>query len=108
LLNAQKVWLNRCINQAVVVNIWKTIPNAKELMEQNNHHWQQYLEKLNDSNFDQIISYQNSTGTQLETKLSDSLSHLINHGTYHRGQIIQLLKHERTTLPATDYIFWIR
>jgi uncharacterized damage-inducible protein DinB len=77
-------------------------------MKQNIQYWQQYLKKLNDSNFDQIIFYQNYTGTQLETKLSDSITHLINPGNYHRGQIIQLLKHERTTLRGTDYIFWIR
>jgi uncharacterized damage-inducible protein DinB len=77
-------------------------------MKQNIQYWQQYLKKLNDSNFDQIIFYQNYTGTQLETKLSDSITHLINPGNYHRGQIIKLLKLEITTLPGTDYIFWIR
>jgi uncharacterized damage-inducible protein DinB len=108
LLSAQKVWLNRCTNQAVMVNIWETTTNTKELMEQNNQQWQDFLDKLNDTDFDQIITYQNFSGIQFETKLSDILTHLINHGTYHRGQIVQLIKPEREILPQTDYILWAR
>lgn len=35
------------------------------------------------------------------------LRHLVNHGTYHRGQIAAKLKRLGVEPPATDLIFWV-
>lgn len=74
----------------------------------NHERWKAFLEKLEDGDFAKIINYQTTSSVAFQTKLNDILTHLINHGTYHRGQIVQLLKNERETLPATDYILWVR
>ena len=33
--------------------------------------------------------------------------HLVNHGTYHRGQIAAKLERLGVEPPATDLVFWI-
>ena len=37
---------------------------------------------------------------------ADSLLHAVNHGTYHRGQIVMLLRMLGAAFPDTDFILW--
>ena len=37
---------------------------------------------------------------------ADVLRHVVNHGTYHRGQVAALLKRHGVGYPETDYISW--
>jgi uncharacterized damage-inducible protein DinB len=36
------------------------------------------------------------------------LRHVVNHATYHRGQVASKLKRFGVEPPATDFIFWVR
>ena len=108
LLTAQKVWLNRCINKDEDFELWSMKQDLVDFLNQNTLDWLNYLESLENSSFENSINYQNTKGQEFNTLLKDILIHIVNHGTYHRGQIIQLLKEERITLPQTDYIFWVR
>jgi uncharacterized damage-inducible protein DinB len=36
------------------------------------------------------------------------LRHVVNHATYHRGQVASKLKRLGVEPPATDFIFWVR
>ena len=108
LLTAQKVWLNRCINKHGDLELWSIEQGLADFLNQNTAGWLNYLGILEDASFENFISYQNTKGQEFNTLLKDILFHLVNHGTYHRGQIIQLLKEERTTVPQTDYIYRIR
>lgn len=108
LLAAQKVWLNRCLGDEISVNLWESDENWNNLRLDNQKEWKNYVQSLEENDFEQIISYQTSTGIPFKTALKDIFTHLINHGTYHRGQIIQLLKEERDIVPATDFILFDR
>jgi len=37
---------------------------------------------------------------------AEVLRHVVNHGTYHRGQVAALLKLHGVDFPETDYISW--
>ncbi len=39
--------------------------------------------------------------------LSDALVHLVNHGTYHRGQVVTHLRQLGKTAPSTDYLRYL-
>jgi uncharacterized damage-inducible protein DinB len=43
----------------------------------------------------------------LEAKDSDILQHVVNHGTYHRGNVTAMLRQLGHTGVATDYIFYL-
>ena len=108
LLIAQKAWLNRCVNKYEDFELWSIKQDLVDFLNQNTLDWLNYLESLENSSFENSINYQNTKGQEFNTLLKDILIHIVNHGTYHRGQIIQLLKEERITVPQTDYIFWVR
>ncbi|MGZ3946389.1 MAG: DinB family protein [Mucilaginibacter sp.] len=110
LLAAQQVWLTRCQGDPFTGVLW---PDWKadtfvKIIEENSKGWLNYLESLTPADFNKQIHYKNIKGDEFENKLSDILSHAINHGTHHRAQVGQYLKSGGTDLPFTDYIFYIR
>lgn len=57
----------------------------------------------------QTIVYKNMKGDAYENSVEEILYHLVNHGSYHRGQIITLLRESGVTqLVSTDLIAWFR
>jgi uncharacterized damage-inducible protein DinB len=38
----------------------------------------------------------------------ESLLQLCGHGTHHRAQLVNMLRHSGVTAPATDYVVWLR
>ena len=114
LLAAHLVWITRCLDLPPAnVELWPPLGDNrfdfKAIIAQNYHALITYLNALQETDFDKIISYKNSKGEGFKNKVSDILAHLINHGTHHRAQIGQLLKSNGfENLPITDYIIYIR
>jgi uncharacterized damage-inducible protein DinB len=54
------------------------------------------------------VIYQNSIGNSYENSLSDVLTHIVNHGTYHKGNITAMLWSLGKKSLSTDYIVFIR
>lgn len=110
MLSAQITWLSRCEPFAYVPNIWqvRTLEEVETDFELYHKKWMTFLNHQQNEDFEKIIIYLDSKGIEFKTVMQDILTHLINHSSYHRGQIVQLLKEERDELPATDFILWIR
>jgi uncharacterized damage-inducible protein DinB len=59
--------------------------------------------------FSEKISYKTSKGDTYENNIEDILMHLVNHGTYHRGQLITMLREQGITyIKSTDIITYLR
>jgi uncharacterized damage-inducible protein DinB len=110
ILMAQLVWYSRLVNSADQYMPWdkKTFEECISLYEGNTKYWEEYLKPLDEKEFARTITYKNTKGDAFENKIKDILTHVINHSTYHRGQIIAKLKGQLPLLPSTDYIFYIR
>jgi uncharacterized damage-inducible protein DinB len=69
----------------------------------------QFIKEKGDAYQQEIIGYKNMKGDAYENTVEEILFHLVNHGTYHRGQIITLLRDSDVThLVGTDLIAWFR
>ena len=67
-----------------------------------------YIADLNRNN-DTVIAYQTFDGKKFENTISDIIIHTVNHSTYHRGQIINLLRGAGfTEVGSTDYMRFCR
>ncbi|HTY40432.1 MAG TPA: DinB family protein [Thermoanaerobaculia bacterium] len=53
------------------------------------------------------LTYVNFAGQTCAYSLADALVHVVNHGTYHRGQIATLLRQLGKTPAPTDYLRYI-
>lgn len=54
------------------------------------------------------VFYRTFKGDPDTRPLGELVRHVVNHATYHRGQVVTLLRQLGKTPPATDYVRWLR
>ncbi len=64
----------------------------------------QFIAHLVPAAFKRLISYENPVGTRWTYSLQHMLQHVVNHSTYHRGQVASMLRQVGATAPATDFL----
>jgi len=106
-LNAHHVWNHRLFCTVASYSIWQIleIDNLLAVNNENFEHTKLFLQK---KNLEEPVSYTNSKGESFTNTAGDILFHLINHSTYHRGQLVGQLKVEGVKPIVTDYIFYKR
>ncbi|GHC59613.1 DinB family protein [Ulvibacter litoralis] len=105
--NAHAIWNNRILQQKHSIGVWD-LYQISELQSQNREHQSNSLAILSETDLEKEIEYIDSKGTKYTNKAADILYHIINHSTYHRGQIISELKTLGVSPIATDFIFFKR
>lgn len=103
ILQAQRIWLERC---DVEVPLQTADISLQELFGQTDQTWLMLMEQ---SDFDEPVTYQTSNGKEFTQPIGQIAMHVINHGTYHRGQLRQLAEADAfSNFPETDLIFYLR
>lgn len=106
LLIAEHIWYARILNKESGYQVWEVLEDKQFV---------QFftiiaieLEKV--SSLDPLteVTYSNSKGISYRSSVEDILLHLVNHASYHRGQISEELKRLGIQPPETDYIFYKR
>lgn len=103
------VWLQRILGQRpqVIASIpFATIEEASQFIAELHQRIRQTVEKTID--LQQPIVYYNTKGERYENSLIELIGHIVNHGTYHRGNITTLLRILGYSGVSTDYIFYLR
>ncbi len=102
-LNAQHIWAQRISGKVPLYGVWDIHPkeNFESIVAEN---FKLIRMALKEHALDKKILYRTSQGVQYENRIDEILFHLFNHSTYHRGQVVTLLKKEGFTPPVTDYI----
>ncbi|MGN6802128.1 MAG: DinB family protein [Ginsengibacter sp.] len=75
-------------------------------MDQRN--FEQSLLILENFDFDNTIHYANTKGEAFNNSVRDILFHIINHSTYHRGQIAASFRVQGLEPLVSDYVFYKR
>jgi len=65
-----------------------------------------FLADLTEERLEQPVVYRNLKGEEYRQRLGVLLQHLVNHSTYHRGQVATLLRQVGAVLPVTDYVVY--
>lgn len=103
ILNSQRVWLERCR-----VEVFPPAENIT-LMELFAHYSGAWQMNVGDRPLDEPISYLNLAGESFVNTIEQIARHVINHGTYHRGQLRGLAEQDGFTgFPETDFIVFLR
>lgn len=69
---------------------------------------QSFVESLSGADLDRIVDYRTLAGTPFSQPLGHLLRHVVNHSTYHRGQLVTMLRQLGATPPATDLVVFYR
>jgi uncharacterized damage-inducible protein DinB len=109
---AEWVWLSRWNGSSpVAMPDWVKAPSLVELkakfaeLEAERAAW---LSSLTDAGVMRSISFRLFNGTESSSPLEPQMQHLVNHGTYHRGQVAAMLRQVGATPAGTDLIRWLR
>jgi uncharacterized damage-inducible protein DinB len=71
-------------------------------------HRRDWLASLRESDLSAIVSYRTLAGAEFADPLWRLVQHVVNHTTYHRGQVITLLRQLGTWVVSTDLVLWDR
>lgn len=106
-LNAHQIWNARIEQNIYDVQVWQTRPQDI-LKRVNIENYEKTLNILDNFDLDKRIAYTTSKGEQFENSIQEILFHIVNHSTYHRGQIASDCKQHGIAPLVTDYIFYKR
>lgn len=67
-----------------------------------------FLDELSDEDLVKPLAYRNIKGDEFRQPLVEQLLHVVNHSTYHRGQIATLFRQAALAAPTTDLIVFQR
>ena len=106
-LNSHCVWNNRIDPKQAAFGIWQihSIRDFKSINEMNHKHSLLILDELD---LNKTIHYSTSTGQPFSNDIRDLLFHVINHSTYHRGQIATEFRQSGLDPLATDFVLYKR
>jgi len=67
-----------------------------------------FVRGLSAADLDRVVHYRNTKGQEFSNPMAHMLQHLVNHGSYHRGQVTTMLRQLGATPVATDLIAYYR
>ena len=111
--DAESIWWQRMKLQEVIVapsTTFKgsTLDVSTSLIHQNKV-WEAWIKNASVAALDHVFLYQNSRKEQFKQPIFQMLMHVFNHGTYHRGQLVNMLRQGGVQkIPQTDFIVWSR
>lgn len=112
MVGAEKIWLER----------WKGLPTEpflkaddvaslsglKNLWEKIGHDTAQWLSGMNDKKLQETFAMKTLKGETFTHQYWQAFQHLINHSTFHRGQVITMMRQLGVKPPVTDLIIFYR
>jgi uncharacterized damage-inducible protein DinB len=107
ILNAHQIWNSRIMQDQKPFGVWDIHP-PEELKEIDHTNYTNSIRILEQPDLNNIIKYTTSKGNSYTNSVQDILFHIINHSTYHRGQIAMEFRQNGVEPLATDYIFYKR
>jgi len=114
ILSAQKLWLERILQQRQSMPVWPsaTIVDCTALADEMSSAWRNYLTQLADQpppgSLDGKVEYRNSKGEPWSSRVEDILTHVLFHSAYHRGQIALQMRSSGIEPAYTDFIHAVR
>lgn len=105
ILNAHQIWNSR-ITGGQRFGVWE-LHGLDELPGINENNHQASLAIIRDLELATIIEYTNTKGHVFKNSVRDILFHIVNHSTYHRGQIALDFRQNGLEPLETDYDAWL-
>lgn len=113
LWDVENIWWQRM--KLLEVQVWQSDNYTGSLMELNNNllaqskQWKEWIDLATEAALEHEFIYRNSKKDQFKQPVYEMLLHLFNHQTYHRGQLVTMLRQVGvTTIPNTDLISFLR
>jgi uncharacterized damage-inducible protein DinB len=107
IVNVQELYNCRITQEGKPPASWDIRP-LEELAAINENNSRITSDILQRFDFDAMIHYTTVKGTPMTHSILDALFHVINHSTYHRGQIATNFRETGLEPLITDWVIWRR
>lgn len=111
ILGAEKIWLERLLGNPgpfLTADHVADLPTLQQLWAEAEQGWIAFLDGQTNETLNDVFRYKDLKGNEHQSKLWSILTHVTNHGTYHRGQAASLVRRLAGKPPVTDYIAFSR
>ena len=109
---AQALWLKRLEGESPSVfpsYETKSSSETLQLLIETSQQIISYVESLSEEQLMEMLMYKNIAGESFTSCIRDIIQHVVNHATFHRGQVITMLRQVGyTKLFPTDYVAFCR
>ena len=110
ILGAEWIWLERWQGRSpralLDAATFPTVQSLESRWETVEHDQVQFLEALTAQRLGEELAYINQKGRRYSYLLWQQLVHVVNHSSYHRGQVTTLLRQLGAAALATDFLVY--
>jgi uncharacterized damage-inducible protein DinB len=112
MVGAEKMWLSRWLGNPdrsfLTVQDAPDIASLRSLWEKTGFEVAKFLGTMNDKKLLAPFSYKAPDGAQFTYPYWQTLQHVVDHSTYHRGQVVVMLRQLGVTPPSTGLTLFYR
>jgi len=113
MMGAEEIWLRRWQGESPTSFLSKekfpTFDDLTDHWEMLDHEIMSFCHMLkSDDEVKKIISYSDLRGNKFEQPLYQLMQHLVNHSSYHRGQVVTMLRQVGIKPVSTDMVMYFR
>ena len=112
MFGAEVVWLKRWQGDAAAsfpASFPDDVEGLRDAWRTHEAAFRAFVDTLDEAALQRVVHYRLLSGAEASSPLWQMLAHVVNHATYHRGQVTTLLRQLGATAPAsTDMIAYFR
>jgi len=106
ILGAEWIWLRRWSGESpttlIVAKDFPTVASLRERFQAVDKERGALLASLSEARLQQAFDYRDLAGNAMRLPFAHSMQHVVNHGTYHRGQVTTMLRQLGAAPIGTD------
>lgn len=111
ILSANKVWCDRWTGKTPALLKSEDYPSVEVVKKQwdtYHHEIGNFLQSITEEKLNISLQYTDFKGNIFAYPLAQQMQHKVNHSTYHRGQVVTMLRQLNMQAVSTDLITYIR
>lgn len=105
---AEKVWLGRVDRETLATMKPTNVAGLLDMWQEVNDQWRSFLDTADSEAIAREIEYFTSTGDRFTNSVLEIVIHMVDHSTYHVGQMMNAIRGFGIEPVSTNYIHYLR
>lgn len=111
ILAAEWIWVERWkgVSPKALLNSaeFQSVESLKSRWAEVDRNYEDFLKGVTEDSLPEVISYTNTKGEEWSYPLWQMFQHVMNHSTYHRGQVVTMLRQLGAEVNAVDLLIYM-
>jgi uncharacterized damage-inducible protein DinB len=112
MFDAESIWWQRMkLNEKIVrpsENYMGSFEDLSISLQNQSRLWVDWVTAASELSIEHVFQYYTNKKELVKLPVYQVMHHVFNHGTYHRGQLVNMLRQLGVEkIPSTDFSFWV-